>query len=182
MVMRLVGTLGQGWHQLPDGLLGTRYPGLACNERDGLGIGSWAPTHVHACAESSRPAHACVEASTDLLPWWEWHPGLCPGCSSSSTLPQPPTHRDSWSPARPARVSCRLSSSPKASCSRRPSQPAAQGSPRCCPQGAPAPLSPRHWTPGPHSAPRHRSHRCCQIHQRQMWRGRLLPGALWGAR
>lgn len=61
---------------------------------------------------------------------------VCLCCSSSSPPSLLSTYQDSWSLLSPVRVSCHLNSSPKVSCSRKPSQWVAHGSPQCCPQGA----------------------------------------------
>lgn len=148
--MRLVGAGVGGW-QLPGKLRG-QHPGRrAAGETGCHGV---LGTHVCAgsrtsrvceCAESPRP---CTRVCSG---WNPRRPGCLPpgqpasggdgipagpGHSSRCTPARPPTHRDSWSPPRPARASCHPSSSPKGSCSRKPSRWVAQGSPRCHPRGA----------------------------------------------
>lgn len=71
------------------------------------------------------------------LPGWaDGVPGGVQATPHAAPQPWPPTHRGSWSPLRPARASCHPSSSPKASCSRKPSRWVAPGSQRCRPWGA----------------------------------------------
>lgn len=93
------------------------------------------PDHAHVCAKVGTPEGqgACLLGS--LLPE-ETAPLAGPGHSSRCTPARSPTHRDSWSPLRPARASCHPSSSPKGSCSRKPSRWVAQGSPRRHSRGA----------------------------------------------
>lgn len=130
MDMRLVGSSGWGWHQLPGGLLGAGAPGRLERERQvshgGPGL---APGIPHVGPGQDRPAAGR-------------------GCSSSRPA-LPPTHQGSWSPRCPGRESCHQSSSPKVRCSRKPSRQGARGSPCCRPQ-EPLDLhkhclSPAHW-------------------------------------
>lgn len=94
------------------------------------------PQTMHTCVRRPEPRKA------RRLPQGSLRPGgggpVGPGHASGRAPARPPTHRGSWSPPRPARASCRPSSSPKGSCSRKPSRWVAQGSPRRQPQGAQA--------------------------------------------
>lgn len=101
---------------------------------------SMVETRVHVCAKPNPP-HTLEVLEPE-------HHSLIPTCCRRvktallsmlflKLVPSPRfTYQDSWSLRSPVRVSCHLSSSPKVSCSRKPSRWMAHGSPQCCPPGA----------------------------------------------
>lgn len=155
MIMRLVGTRGRAGISYQADFL-EQCPRPACNRKEVshgvLGTHTCVraeATRVHAYTEAPRP-RTCVcrdqktvnpegppAGQASCLRWGEtaflavsrppftFHPS-----------PRLPTHQDSWNLLCPARASCHPSSSPKASCSKKPSPGVAQGSQRCHLQGA----------------------------------------------